>query len=161
MSKSIPYLFFGNITNLNFYFAELKFLNLFSNLSQEENEQKEKENISEVKEAVTFTSETVHGGNEATKDILDSQSNAEDGEKEKNNKNSGSKESQNSKKNKNKFNKNEKSKLENILKSNIKKYASEEIYSSEEMALKVTSIIRKCLKEKNVPERNRGMIFMI
>ncbi|KIE44700.1 hypothetical protein U732_93 [Clostridium argentinense CDC 2741] len=135
------------------------FSNLFSNLSQEENEQKEKENISEVKEAVTFTSEEVHGGNEATKDILNSQSNAEDGEKEKNSKNSGSKGTQNSKKNKNKFNKNEKSKLENILKSNIKKYGSEEIYSFEEMALKVTSIIRKCLKEKKCSGKEQGYDF--
>ncbi len=43
-------------------------------------EQKESEDVDEVAEATSMTSEDVHGGNEATKDIVDSSNAADDGQ---------------------------------------------------------------------------------
>ena len=51
--------------------------------TKDENEQKNKENVKEVKKATSFSSEDFHGGKEATKDIKDSPSNADNGENKK------------------------------------------------------------------------------
>ncbi len=52
---------------------------------------KEKEHIEEVKEATNLTSEIVHGGNEATKDIINSPNSANNGIKDKSSEKEGNK----------------------------------------------------------------------
>ena len=50
---------------------------------KDNNKQKDKENIKEVKKATSLSSEDIHGGKEATKDIEDSPSNADNGKNKK------------------------------------------------------------------------------
>lgn len=54
---------------------------------EDESEDKDKENIKEVKKATTLTTENVHGGKEATKDIENSPNNANNGIQNKQNSN--------------------------------------------------------------------------
>lgn len=59
-----------------------KYCNFWDDSSPQESIQKDKENIEEVNEASSMTSEEIHGGEEATKDIQGSPNTTNEGEQE-------------------------------------------------------------------------------
>ena len=77
---------------------------------EKEVEQKEKEDVIEVKEATSFTSEDIHGGNEATGDIENSPNASDNGKEAKDENNSNNKENGKETKEKNNSNNKENNK---------------------------------------------------